>query len=187
MMETDRKPFHLGLIVGRFQTLHTGHEDMICKAIALCDRVGLFVGSSQESGTFKNPFSYELRREMLADVFGDRVSIYPLPDIGVGNNAKWGDYVLGQVEARFGGLPDLVVSGKEARRLDWFDSIAGNGISELYVPKCIEMSASQMRQFFMEDDYEQWKSYTNPRLWPRYRQLREIALAAQGNLETKSI
>ena len=150
----ENKPFRLGLVVGRFQTLHTGHEDMIRKAIALCDRVGLFVGSSQESGTFKNPFSYELRREMLTDVFGSNVCVYPLPDIGVGNNAKWGDYVLGQVTERFGRLPDLVVSGKEERRLDWFDSIAGNGISELYVPKSIEMSASQMRQFFAEDDFE---------------------------------
>ena len=79
------------------------------------------------------------------------------------------------------------MSGKEERRLDWFDSIAGNGISELYVPKSIEMSASQMRQFFAEDDFEKWKSYTNPKLWPRYRQLRQIALASQGNLETKSI
>lgn len=183
----ENKPFRLGLVVGRFQTLHTGHEDMIRKAIALCDRVGLFVGSSQESGTFKNPFSYELRREMLNDVFGSNVCVYPLPDIGVGNNAKWGDYVLGQVAERFGRLPDLVVSGKEERRLDWFDSIAGNGISELYVPKSIEMSASQMRQFFAEDDFEKWKSYTNPKLWPRYRQLRQIALASQGNLETKSI
>ena len=109
----EEKPFRLGLVVGRFQTLHTGHEDMIRKAIALCDRVGLFVGSSQESGTFKNPFSYELRREMLTDVFGSNVCVYPLPDIGVGNNAKWGDYVLGQVAERFGRLPDLVVSGKE--------------------------------------------------------------------------
>ena len=183
----EEKPFRLGLVVGRFQTLHTGHEDMIQKAIALCDRVGLFVGSSQESGTFKNPFSFELRREILTDVFGSSVSIYPLPDIGVGNNAKWGDYVLGQVEARFGRLPDLVVSGREVRRVDWFDSPSGSGISELYIPKSIDMSASQMRRFFADDDYEQWKSYTNPKLWPRYPQLRQIALASQGNLETKSI
>ncbi len=183
----EKKPFRLGLVVGRFQTLHTGHEDMIGKAIALCDCVGIFVGSSQESGTFKNPFSYALRREMLMDVFGGSVRVYPLPDIGVGNNAGWGNYVLEQVELRFGRLPDLVVSGREVRRLDWFDSPAGRGISELYIPKSIEMSASQMRRFFAEDDFGQWKSYTNPKLWPRYRQLREIALASQGNLETKSI
>ena len=160
---------------------------MIRTALSLCRRVGIFVGSSQESGTSTNPFPYEIRRQLLRNLFGDAVEIYPLPDIGVGNNAKWGDYVLGQVTERFGRLPDLVVSGKEERRLDWFDSIAGNGISELYVPKSIEMSASQMRQFFAEDNFEKWKSYTNPKLWPRYRQLRQIALASQGNLETKSI
>ena len=187
MMETEKKPYRLGLIVGRFQTLHTGHEDMIRKAVALCDRVGLFVGSSQESGTCKNPFSYELRRQMLTDVFGDAVSIFPLPDIGVGNNAKWGDYVLAQAEARLGEIPDLVVTGREERRLDWFDSAAGSGISELYVPKAIQMSASQMRKFFAEDDFAQWKTYTNPKLWHRYSQLRQIALASQGNWETNSL
>lgn len=186
-MEAEQKPFRLGILVGRFQTLHLGHEDMIRKAIALCDRVGLFVGSSQESGTYNNPFSYELRREMLLDVFGGSVMVFPLPDIGVGNNGKWGEYVLSQVEERFGRLPDLVVSGKEARRLDWFDGLAGNGISELYVPKTTQMSASRMRAYFAADDFEQWKAYTNPKLWSRYPALRRIVLASETNLETQSM
>ena len=87
------KAFKLGIIVGRFQTFHTGHLYMVDKACAVCDRVGVFVGSSQESGTLKNPFTYEQRRDMLKKVFGDSVIIYPLPDIGVGNNSRWGDYV----------------------------------------------------------------------------------------------
>ena len=181
------KPYKLGILVGRFQTIHAGHEKMVNTALQLCEQVGIFVGSSQEALTSKNPFSYEIREEMLHAVFGDAIRVYPLPDIGVGNNAGWGDYVLEQVELRFGRLPDLVVSGREVRRIDWFDSPSGSGISELYIPKSIDMSASQMRRFFADDDYEQWKSYTNPKLWPRYRQLREIALASQGNLETKSI
>ena len=110
------KAFKLGIVVGRFQTFHTGHLDMIDKACAVCDRVGIFVGSSQESGTLKNPFTFEARRAMLQKVFGSRVQIYPLPDIGVGNNAKWGDYVLQNVRRRFGRAPDLLVSGKEDRR-----------------------------------------------------------------------
>ena len=105
------KAFKLGIIVGRFQTFHTGHKYMVDKACAVCDRVGILVGSSQESGTLKNPFSYEMRREMLKKVFGDRVRIEPLPDIGVGNNSKWGDYVLQNVQRRFGKAPDLLVSG----------------------------------------------------------------------------
>ena len=72
------KAFKLGIIVGRFQTFHTGHLDMIEKACAVCDRVGIFVGSSQESGTLKNPFTYETRRKMLQKVCGSRVTVYPL-------------------------------------------------------------------------------------------------------------
>lgn len=183
----EPKPFRLGLVVGRFQTLHTGHEDMISRAIALCDRVGIFVGSSQESGTFQNPFSYDLRRRILEDVFGSAVEIYPLPDIGVGNNGRWGEYVLNRVRDAMGALPDLVVTGRERRRLDWFDVPDGMGMSELYIPKTVEMSASQMRQFFAENAFERWKAYTNPKLWPRYEELRTLALRSAENRETRSI
>ena len=73
------KPFALGITVGRFQTFHLGHADMIEKAVAVCERVGVFVGSSQESGTAKNPFTYEQRERYLRRVFGDAIEIYPLP------------------------------------------------------------------------------------------------------------
>ena len=68
----EEKPFSLGILVGRFQALHTGHEQMIHTALALCDRVGIFVGSSQESGTANNPFSYETREGLLRLLFGRR-------------------------------------------------------------------------------------------------------------------
>ena len=136
------KPFELGVTVGRFQTLHTGHVYMIEKAAAVCEKVGIFVGSSQESGTAKNPYTYEQRERFLREVFGDTVEIYPLPDIGVGNTSKWGDYVLKNVRERFGKAPDLLVSGKEERRVSWFDSVEGVSVAELYVSKIIDMSAS---------------------------------------------
>lgn len=181
------KPYKLGILVGRFQTIHLGHEKMVNTALHLCQQVGVFVGSSQESMTRKNPFSYEIREEMLHAVFGDAIRVYPLPDIGVGNNSRWGDYVLKNVEARFSCLPDLLVSGKESRRLDWFDSVAGLAISELYIPKSIDISATEMRQFFLENDFESWKDHTNPRLWSKYPELREIVLASQSCQETDSI
>ena len=181
------KPYKLGILVGRFQTIHLGHEKMVNTALHLCRQVGVFVGSSQESLTSKNPFSYEIWEEMLHAVFGDAIRVYPLPDIGVGNNPRWGDYVLQNVEARFSCLPDLLVSGKEARRLDWFDSVAGLAISELYIPKSIDISATEMRQFFLADDFESWKKHTNPRLWSKYPELRQIVLASQSRRKTDSI
>lgn len=124
---------------------------------------------------------------MLEKLFGDRVSVYPLPDIGVGNTAAWGDYVLENVMQRFGRMPDLLVSGKEARRLDWFDSVAGVRIAELYIPKTVEISASQMRQFLVRDDRESWERYVNPKMHALYPELRALVLASQGNKDTMSV
>ena len=175
------KSFALGILVGRFQTLHAGHQQMIETALSLCDQVGIFVGSSQESGTQKNPFPYALRKRMLEKLFGDRVSVYPLPDIGVGNTAAWGDYVLENVMQRFGRMPE------EARRLDWFDSVAGVRIAELYIPKTVEISASQMRQFLVQDDRESWERYVSPKMHALYPELRALVLASQGKEDTMSV
>lgn len=183
----DEKAFHLGILVGRFQVLHSGHEQMIQTALTLCDRVGIFVGSSQESGTAKNPFSFEERKQLLTNIFGSSIEIYPLPDIGVGNTSAWGDYVLQHVQQRFGCMPDLLVSGKESRRLDWFDSVAGVRIAELYIPKTIDISASQMRQLLIDDDYAVWAQYTNEKNHGMYALLRSAVLASKDNMQTQSI
>ena len=183
----NNKPYKLGILVGRFQTLHSGHADMINRAVELCERVGIFVGSSNESGTSKNPFSYETREDMLKTAFGDAIYVYPLPDIGVGNNSTWGDYVLKNVVERFGEMPDLLVSGKEVRRVSWFDSVEGASIAELYIPKTIEISATEMRAFLINDDSESWKKYTDPKLWGKYEKLRQEVLLSKANNETHSI
>ena len=181
------KPYQLGITVGRFQAFHKGHQYMIDKAVALCESVGVFIGSSQESGTVKNPFSYETRERLLKKIYGDAIRVYPLPDIGVGNNSRWGDYVIDNVVAQCGEKPDLLVSGKEIRRIDWFDSVKSLTIAELYVPKIIDISATQMRAFFLTGDVESWRTYTDPALWDEFDTLKRIVEAAQSNTETASI
>lgn len=181
------KAYKLGIILGRFQTFHKGHQAMIDKAIALCDKVGVFIGSSQESGTNKNPFSYEMRESILKTIYGDSIRICPLPDIGVGNNSKWGDYVLANVREKVGEAPDLLVSGKEERRVDWFDSVNGLLIAELYIPKTIDISASQMRELLVRNDFDTWKEFCDARLWERFPEMRRIVLASYENTKTDSI
>jgi nicotinamide-nucleotide adenylyltransferase len=182
-----KKAFGLGVLVGRFQTLHSGHEMMIDTALKLCDEVGVFVGSSQESGTYKNPFSYEQREMLLRKIYGEKISVYPLPDIGVGNNSLWGDYVLENIVERFGKNPDLLVSGKEGRRSSWFGSLDGLKVCELYIPKTIDISASEMRDYFINGDFENWKKYTNPALWDEFSKLGNIVNACKDVLKTDSI
>ena len=90
-------------------------------------------------------------------------------------------------QPRLAGLPELLGAGKESRRLDWFDSLRGVRIAELYIPKTIDISASKMREYLIQDDRAAWESYVNPKNHPLYPQLRALALASQENRETQSI
>ena len=83
------KPYKLGILVGRFQTIHLGHEKMVNTARELCQQVGVFVGSSQAALTCKNPFSYEIREEMLRAVFGATIRVFPLPVRRVREPDRW--------------------------------------------------------------------------------------------------
>ena len=181
------KPYRLGIMVGRFQTFHKGHQAMIDKALELCDTVGVLIGSSQESGTNKNPFTYAMRERTLRTIYGDGIQIYPLPDIGVGNSCKWGEYVLDSVIDHFGEMPDLLISGKEERRIDWFDGTRGSSIAELYIPKAIDISASKMRELFIQNEFDAWKAFCDERLWGGFAEMRGIVLASYGHTETSSI
>lgn len=182
----EQKAFELGVLVGRFQTLHTGHAYMMEKAMQTCRQVGIFVGSSQESGTQKNPYTYETRERMLRKVCPE-AQVFPLPDIGVGNNSAWGDYVLQNIFKQFGKEPDLLVSGKEERRVSWFDSARGLHAAELYVPKIIDISATAMRTFLINGDRAQWQQFTPAVLWEDYESLRAAVLSSMHNTETSSI
>ena len=182
-----KKAFGLGVIVGRFQCVHSGHEMMIETALAVCDEVAVFIGSSQESGTNKNPFTYNKREEMLRRIYGKKIKIFPLPDAGLGNCAAWGEYVVENVEKCCGRRPDVSVSGKEERRASWLEGESGEAIAEIYVPKTVAMSATQMREFFEKDDEESWRKYTNAALWDMYGELRDTVLSCRDKTETDSI
>lgn len=179
------KIYKLALLVGRFQALHLGHERMIGDALMLSERVAVFIGSSQESGTQKNPFSYEIRKKMLETVFGDKIEIYPLPDAGLGNNCLWGQYVLEKVVSACGQKPDLFVTGREDRRVSWFED--KEGITELIIPKVIEASATQLRAYLTDGDEKNWQALTPAALHPMFAFLREEVLSSLANAETQSI
>lgn len=182
-------PYQFGLIIGRFQGFHIGHESMIRQALNMCQKVLIFIGSSQEYGTQKNPFNYEYRKEMLTILFTkdiDRLDILPLPDISVGNNSKWGAYVLDNIKAQYPMYPDVFISAKEDRRVSWFDGEKVDMV-EVYVPKAIHISGTEMRDDLLQDKYDNWKIYTPKTLWPEYAKQRELVIAAQKNTETASL
>lgn len=54
-----------GLAVMRAQPLHIGHEKVIRDMLAKCGKVTIILGSIQEQGTARNPFSYTERKQMI--------------------------------------------------------------------------------------------------------------------------
>jgi len=178
------KPFRLGVIVGRFQVLHLGHEDIIKTASSICERLCIMVGSAQECGTAKNPLDYSFRKEMLKTVCPDNVEIYPLRDAGIGNNSGWGLYVNDVVISHTGEKPDLFISGKEERRVSWYSEI---NCAELTLPKTRNVSASEVRQAIMNNDSRYIENNLNPLLFPFIPEIRKALELSENNQETDSI
>lgn len=178
------KEFGLGAIVGRFQIIHKGHARVIEEGIARCEEFAIFVGSSQEEDTAKNPFSYEERKAFLELAF-PKAKVYPLADIGIGNVNGWGDYVVKTVIECCGRKPEVFFSGEEERRVSWVSP--KHGIKEIFVPKEIVISSSQMKDYILEDDREMWNEYIVPALRPKYDEIRRKIIKTKDILETKSI
>jgi len=181
------KPFELGIIVGRFQTLHLGHESIIDQAIKLCDRVCVLIGSAQESGTEMNPYPYDERKKLLKNIYGDRIDVHGIDDMEAGNDRNWGAFVLAKVKGLYDRYPDLIISGKESRRTDWFTGIEHLDMREMYVPKSIHISGTQMRNLLLADDETTWRQFVNPVNWGEYGTLKNYCVKALGVKNTKSI
>ena len=171
------KPYHLGLVLGRFQGLHIGHEAVIRKALSLCDRVIVLIGSADKSGTSHDPFPASLRREMLEAAFprlskNGRLILQPLNDLGVGNVPAWGDYVLSSAREAAGEV-DCVVYGDEDKCRTWFP----NHPDLRYVSlnrSLIDVNATKLRKIILNGDEAAYRKYTAKGLHAYFPQLRGI-------------
>ena len=164
-----------GLVLGRFQGLHKGHQALIDTALANCKKVLVFVGSSNKSGTVRNPFTYEFREEMIRELYGDRIVVAPLPDIGVGDVAAWGDYLLEKGQQAIGEEIRAIVCGNERKYHLWFPDKPALSLVKLNRAD-IPVSASELRSYILKDDYNAFAGLTDERLHPRYGTMRGILL-----------
>ena len=173
------RPYRLGLVLGRFQGLHIGHEAVIRKALSVCDRVIVMIGSADKEGTAHDPFSAKLRREMLTAVFprltkSGRVILVPLPDLGVGNVPAWGDYVIANAKKAVG-VPECIVYGDEDKCRTWFPNYPE--IRYISLDRAIiDVNATKLRKIILEGDEKAYRKYTAKGLHRYFPLLRRILL-----------
>ncbi len=89
----ERFEFELGGLPLRGEPLHEGHVGNIRAAKARCRTLVVLVGSSNVARDYRNPFTYDERREMITACFPMEVAdgsivIRPMPDF-FRNNKGW--------------------------------------------------------------------------------------------------
>lgn len=175
-----------GLYIGRFQPIHIGHEVIIRQMLDECDTVIIAIGSSQESKTQRNPFSYEQRADFITNIFyqyviSGRMLIVPLRDrLSVSNDASWGDYVFQNIWDYTHRVADVIYEGQENERNHWYDNL---DVEVIKVPRgIIPVSATLVRKVF-ESTLPSYEAFT---LLPKaihYRipEMREVIRNANKN------
>lgn len=175
-MISDRA-YDTGLLVGRFQTFHKGHQKLVETGLLLCDRLLILVGSAQECGTERNPLNIETRIQMIKAVYPDdsRVMIYALSDLSSENDIRpeWGRYVLENVDRYIYKAPELMIYGNDESRSQWFDTEDIKDTSEFIVNRgALPISATMLRELMVKDNRREWMKWVDPKLHKMYDRLR---------------
>jgi hypothetical protein len=85
----------VALMVARLQPLHKGHTRIINAMIEDFDKVIVGLGSTGRHSEPSNPWTQVQRQQMLRNVYGNRINIVPLQDLGATQGGNdWCDYVL---------------------------------------------------------------------------------------------
>lgn len=171
------KPYDVGVICGRFQTFHIGHESLVDTALKLCDRVLILVGSSQECGTERNPLNIDTRIRMLRAIYGDDGSIIikGISDLTNENDIRpeWGRYLLDNIDRYIYKIPELMIYGNDESRSRWFDPDDIKDVTEIIVSRGkIPISATQVRALMVADNRKEWQKWVNPKLHKMYDEIR---------------
>ena len=172
----ENHPYDVGLIVGRFQTFHKGHQKLVETALTLCDRVLILVGSAQECGTERNPLNVETRIEMIKSVYDSpRIMIYALADMSNEHDIRpeWGRYLLNNIDRYIYKAPELMIYGNDEARSKWFAMEDIKDTSEFIVNRgSLPISATMLRELMVKDERKEWMKWVDPRLHKMYDRLR---------------
>lgn len=86
--------------VMRCQPPHKGHTNVINRMNEDFDITSIGLGSTGRHNEPSNPWTQVQRQEMLRNIYGNRIRIIPLQDIGAEQGADtWCEYVLQKAEA----------------------------------------------------------------------------------------
>lgn len=116
---------NLGILIGRFQPLHSGHRDLIRQATNQCKTLIILVGSANRARSTKNPYTFAERKQEIRSFLShenllSKVTVYPLNDYPY-SDSQWLNDVNSIVEST--GFDEVTLFGFEKEDnnyLKWF-------------------------------------------------------------------
>lgn len=160
----------IGVYIGRFQPFHIGHLRVVRQALAFADYVVVAIGSAQEQGTVKNPWSWADRYSMIEASMRPserkRVRVVTLEDMP-GQNEKWVEQVRTRVEAATRSMVSgRIVSEGDPRRytLVGCDKDASSFYLKLFkpwwklrlIPQWRALNATDVRKSYFGEIDDDW-------------------------------
>ena len=169
--------FEYGIIVGRFQHIHIGHEKLINIGLNVCKKLLIFITVSDKGENEKNPYTYEYRKSLLEIIYNDEVNsgkiiIAPMNDVTI-LNTSWGEEVLNEAQNILGNYPNCIIYGKDKNILRCFPKEMVDELTEIIVDRnSLEISATEMRNLLLKDNEKEWQKYANPKIYNKYNELK---------------
>lgn len=178
------KIFKTGIIVGRFQHIHNGHEKIINIGRNLCDKLVIFIGSYKEEISLRNPYDFEYRKYLISKIYKEdlengSIVIYPLKDLKNKHELSpaWGIYVIQNATSILKTSPECIIYGKDKDIFKCFDKDTVKNITEVLVDRNkFNISATKMRELLLQDNKLEWKKYASSAIHDEYLKLRDILI-----------
>lgn len=134
----------VGVFVARMQPIHNAHIWLMKQALQENDKLLIVLGSANKVDMLRNPFSFELRTDLLDSVISrdgelinrsDDIKVINLPDWSMENKTEdsriWGDYLYYNIVSRIGQKSfSIYFSDEPAIIKSWFsDNLLNNYIT----------------------------------------------------------
>lgn len=175
--------FDFAFVCGRYGHAHLGHYLLIEKGIQLSRKMYVAVGSAQEEGTLRNPFSVETRikviKQMFSEIPEDQLIIGGINDMSneFNRSTSWGTYLKCHLMEKFGKFPDLILYGHEGGRSNWFEESDMENTHELLVPRgMVPISGTEIRGYLLIDDKNSWQRYVPESIYNMYDELQSVLM-----------
>lgn len=171
------KEYEFSLILGRFNHIHLGHKMLIDESINKAKKTLVLIGSMQEKGTLRNPFSYDTRKRLIEKIYKDESSIIisGLEDMSNEHDIsyEWGRYILDNVYEMTNQKPDIMFYGNDESRNGWFSEEDIKGIHEEVISRDIfKISATYLRGLIITNNKDEWMKYVHENIYDEFENLR---------------